>query len=238
MGKTAQGAVWLNADMLQPVRLLAVLAQHRRRRRRPVPAPVHRPAARRDRPAGSTAKAPASTTPRRCWPTTRPRCCTAPRPPATARRPPRRRSSRAGCRPTCRRSNWPRADVVGAMIAALATRRRPDGVERRGAPPGPGRRPAPQRRAGSRRQPVRSRLPTSMRRRAQAGRRQEEDRAGPRRLTRLATVRIANARAQGPRETHREQARFLAPAPPARTRREERARADRAQSVAIAQRCG
>jgi tyrosyl-tRNA synthetase len=34
MGKTAQGAVWLNADHGQPLRLLAVLAQHRGRRRR------------------------------------------------------------------------------------------------------------------------------------------------------------------------------------------------------------
>ena len=31
MGKTASGAVWLNADMLSRVRLLAVLAQHRGR---------------------------------------------------------------------------------------------------------------------------------------------------------------------------------------------------------------
>ena len=34
MGKTAAGAVWLNADMLSRLRLLAVLAQHRGRRRR------------------------------------------------------------------------------------------------------------------------------------------------------------------------------------------------------------
>ena len=38
MGKTAAGAVWLNADRAQPLRLLAVLAQHRGRRRRPLPA--------------------------------------------------------------------------------------------------------------------------------------------------------------------------------------------------------
>ena len=34
MGKTAQGAVWLNEDHAQRLRLLAVLAQHRGRRRR------------------------------------------------------------------------------------------------------------------------------------------------------------------------------------------------------------
>ena len=56
MGKTAQGAVWLTADRLSPVRLLAVLAQHRGRRRRPLPAPVHRSAAGRDRPAGSAGR--------------------------------------------------------------------------------------------------------------------------------------------------------------------------------------
>ena len=34
MGKTAAGAVWLNADLREPLRLLAILAQHRGRRRR------------------------------------------------------------------------------------------------------------------------------------------------------------------------------------------------------------
>jgi tyrosyl-tRNA synthetase len=42
MGKSMTGAVWLNADMLPPLRLLAVLAQHRRRRRRPLPEALHR----------------------------------------------------------------------------------------------------------------------------------------------------------------------------------------------------
>ena len=51
MGKTAQGAVWLTRSAVA-LRLLAVLAQHRGCRCRPVPAPVHRPAAGRDRPAG------------------------------------------------------------------------------------------------------------------------------------------------------------------------------------------
>ena len=51
MGKTAAGAVWLDADLAEPLRLLAVLAQHRGRRRRPLPQAVHRAAARRDRPA-------------------------------------------------------------------------------------------------------------------------------------------------------------------------------------------
>ena len=46
MGKTASGAVWLNPDMLSPLRLLAILAEHRGRRCRPLPQAVHRSAAR------------------------------------------------------------------------------------------------------------------------------------------------------------------------------------------------
>ncbi len=41
MGKTASGAVWLNPEPLVALRLLAVLAQHRGRGRRPIPAHVH-----------------------------------------------------------------------------------------------------------------------------------------------------------------------------------------------------
>ena len=52
MGKTASGAVWLNANALQPVRLLAILAEHAGRRCRAVPEAVHRPAAGRDCAAG------------------------------------------------------------------------------------------------------------------------------------------------------------------------------------------
>ena len=51
MGKTAAGAVWLDADAAHTLRVLAVLAQHRGRRCRPLPAAVHRAAAGRDRPA-------------------------------------------------------------------------------------------------------------------------------------------------------------------------------------------
>ena len=55
MGKTAQGAVWLNADQFSPVRFLAVLAQRRRRRRREISKAVHDPADERDRAAGGVA---------------------------------------------------------------------------------------------------------------------------------------------------------------------------------------
>ena len=53
MGKTAQGAIWLNADLFQPLRFLAVLAQRRGRRRRQIPETVHDPADERDQQAGS-----------------------------------------------------------------------------------------------------------------------------------------------------------------------------------------
>ena len=46
MGKTAAGAVWLNRRPREPLRLLAILAQHRGRRRGAVPKTVHRAAAR------------------------------------------------------------------------------------------------------------------------------------------------------------------------------------------------
>ena len=55
MGKTVAGAVWLNSRHAQRLRLLAVLAQHRGRRCRPLPAHLHRPAAGRDRAAGDAA---------------------------------------------------------------------------------------------------------------------------------------------------------------------------------------
>ena len=45
MGKTASGAVWLNADQLSPVRLLAILAEYERRGCREVPQTVYRLAA-------------------------------------------------------------------------------------------------------------------------------------------------------------------------------------------------
>ena len=56
MGKTAAGRRLAQRRPAQPLRLLAVLAQHRRRRCRPLPAPVHRSAARRDRAARSAAR--------------------------------------------------------------------------------------------------------------------------------------------------------------------------------------
>ena len=52
MGKTAAGAVWLNADQLPPYDYWQFWRNTQDARRRAVPAPVHRSAARRDRAAG------------------------------------------------------------------------------------------------------------------------------------------------------------------------------------------
>ena len=52
MGKTAQGAVWLNEEQLSPYDYWQFWRNTRRRQRRQVPAAVHRPAARRNRAAG------------------------------------------------------------------------------------------------------------------------------------------------------------------------------------------
>ena len=93
MGKTAQGAVWLNADQCSPLRFLAILAQRRGRRRREVPKAVHDPADGRDRTSLRRCRAARSTRPRRCWRRRRPRCCTAATPP-TPRPKPRGRPSR------------------------------------------------------------------------------------------------------------------------------------------------
>ena len=104
MGKTAHGAVWLNADAAQPLRLLAVLAEHRRRRRRPVPAscsPICRwtTSAARER-----CQAPRSTRPRSSSRPKPPRCSTAARRRKPPRGPPRTPSRQAASARICRRS--------------------------------------------------------------------------------------------------------------------------------------
>ena len=90
MGKTAAGAVWLNADLDEPLRLLAILAQHRGRRRRALPQAVHGPAARRDRQARRAQRPARSTRRRRCSPPRRPRWCMAATRPTKPPRPSRK----------------------------------------------------------------------------------------------------------------------------------------------------
>ena len=108
----------------EPVRLLAILAQHRGRRCRPLPQAVHRAAARRDRQARSAARAPRSTRPRRCSPPRRPPwCMAAPRP---TRRPRRRaRTFEQGeLAATCRRVEMPRAEIEQAWACSRPSSRR------------------------------------------------------------------------------------------------------------------
>ncbi len=80
------------------LRLLAVLAQHRGRRRRALPEALHDAAARRGRQARRPARAPRSTRRRRRSPRKRRRCCTGARRPKPPRRPRARRSSKGATR--------------------------------------------------------------------------------------------------------------------------------------------
>ena len=86
MGKTAQGAVWLDTDKFSPLRILPVLGQLRRPGRRPLPADLHPPAARRDPAPGGAQGQRGSTRRRGSWPSKRRRSPTA--------RSPRRRPGR------------------------------------------------------------------------------------------------------------------------------------------------
>ena len=85
------------------LRLLAILAQRRGRRRRQVPKAVHDPADERDRTSSRRCRAARSTRPRRCWRRRRPRCCTAATPPTRRPKPPGRPLSKARSRKACRR---------------------------------------------------------------------------------------------------------------------------------------
>ena len=110
MGKTAQGAVWLNAERLQALRILAILAQHRGRRCRPLFAPLYRVAARRDRSARATAT---STKRKRSWRPRRPHSAMA------ARRQKQRRKRRARCsRRGARGDDLPRTELPRDLSSA------------------------------------------------------------------------------------------------------------------------
>ena len=73
MGKTAAGRGLAQRRHEVALRLLAVLAQHRGCRRRPLPAAVHAAADSTRSPGWRRSAAPRSTRPRRCWPPRRPR---------------------------------------------------------------------------------------------------------------------------------------------------------------------
>ena len=105
-GKSEGGeSVWLDPARTSPVRVLPVLAQHRRSRRRHVPALVHRVPARADRGARGRdrGRIPRRAPPSARWRTTSRPGPTGPRPPS-GRSPIRRPRSRPG-RSTIRRSS-------------------------------------------------------------------------------------------------------------------------------------
>ncbi len=98
------------------LRLLAVLAQHRGRRRRALPEALHDAAARRGRQARRAARAPRSTRRRRRWPRRRRRCCTD----ATRPRPPRRPRARPSSRARTRRGSADRRACPRPILPAAS----------------------------------------------------------------------------------------------------------------------
>jgi hypothetical protein len=123
MGKTASGAVWLNADQLLALRLLAVLAQHRGRDVGAFPALFTICRSTRS-PGSKRSKARRSTRRRRSWRPKPPRCAMAARPPSKLRPRPRGRPSRkapgrrrpALARPCRARSSRPGLGVLKALV--------------------------------------------------------------------------------------------------------------------------
>ena len=146
MGKTAKGAVWLNADQFSPydfwqywrnvedadvvkfLKLFTIL-----------------PMSEIDAARG-VAEAPRSTRPRRCWRRRRPRCCTAATPPTPRPKPRGRPSRKASIAENLPTVEIPRGELeAGIGVLALLRQGRPGRLERRGAAPDQGRRPARQR---------------------------------------------------------------------------------------------
>ena len=110
MGKTASGAVWLNADCSAAYDFWQYWRNVEDADVVALPEAVHDPADERDRNGWRRCRAPRSTRPRRCWRRKRPRCCTAAMRP-TPRRKPRGRPLRKARSPkTCRRWKSPAAN--------------------------------------------------------------------------------------------------------------------------------
>ena len=183
MGKTGKRRGLAERGSFLALRFLAILAQHRGRRRRALPEDLHAPAARRDRAArrarrlrdqrgeeGARDRGDRD----RAWPRG-----------GRDRRPRQRaRPSRKAPSPT----RLPTVEIgrheleAGIGMLSLFVRAGLAGLERRGAPPRPGRRGAAQRQAGHRRPPHRHEFGSLGRWRDQAVARQEEARAGQARL--------------------------------------------------------
>ena len=132
------------------LRLLAVLAQQRGRRRRAPHEAVHRIAARRRSAGWARSRVTSSTKPRRCWRPRPPRSCTAAPPPPRPPRPRGGRSRKARLSESLPTIEIARAELesgLGVLVAFV--RGRPGRVERRGTAPDQGWRPQGQRRCRS-----------------------------------------------------------------------------------------
>ena len=141
MGKTAQGAVWLNADMLSPYDFWQYWRNTEDADVGALPEALHDAADGRDRAARSAWRIARSTRPRRCWRPKRRRCCTAAQAAEEAAET-ARKTFEEGAPPK-------RLPTVEVGASRARSRHRPavavrDGracrVERRGAPARPGRR--------------------------------------------------------------------------------------------------
>ena len=201
MGKTAQGAVWLDARALQPLRFLPVLGQLRRPGRRPLPPDLHPAAARRD-PAPRSAQGQRHQRGQaRSWPSKRRRSPTASSRPRRPGRPRPPLSEEDGRRFAGRRRDILPGDVTvlpTTAVPAVAARGRhqpgralhrgrPDALAPRSQADDRAGRPLRQRRAHRlRRAPPDRQGPRPGRRHAPQGRQEE---GPPRRPGRLSPAR-------------------------------------------------
>ena len=161
MGKTAKGAVWLNADQFSPydfwqywrntedadvvkfLKLFTIL-------------PMSEIASSR------RSRAARSTRPRRCWRRKRPRCCMAATPPTPAAETARQTFEEGAIAESLPTVEIPRGELdAGIGVLAAVRQGRPRRLQRRGAAPDQGRRPARQRRRRHRREDGAERRRTS-----------------------------------------------------------------------------
>ena len=183
MGKTAAGAVWLDADLVSPYDYWQYWRNTEDADVDALPEAVHRAAARRDRAACRAARTPKSTRRRRCSRPKRPRWSTAAPPPRKPPTPRAARSRKARSPRRCRRSNSPPHLEPASACWSAFVERGPRRVERRGAPPDQGRRPPGERRDRHRREDDAHGKRPDARRRDQALARQEAPRAAEAGLT-------------------------------------------------------
>ena len=179
MGKTAKGAVWLNADQFSPydfwqywrntedadvvkfLKLFTIL-----------------PMSEIAKLAG-IARAARSTRPRKCWRRKQPRCCMAATPPTPPRETARQTFEEGAIAENLPTVEIPRGELdAGASVLAVFVKARPRRLQWRGAAPDQGRRAARQRRRRHRREDGAECVEPHRRRRDQAVAGQEAPRPG------------------------------------------------------------